>query len=232
MFTINGEAALYAQDNNGFIWKLDIPSNFGDGDEINGTITAATATTLTDSTQAWTVNEHIGKTVRILSGASDGEDGVIISNTATELTVPTWDDTPSAGATYTIGGYDAYHFSNWKSVTKSYDTLKQMWFFLSNMNASGDYPIDLIIQFDFDETISNSVVLNINLQATNSIWGDFIWGESIWGAYSVFQDRIRQYGRFRAVRFGFRNRKAGQPFQCNGYSVSCQDKGLFYRGAV
>lgn len=230
MFTISGVANLYAQDANGFIWKLDDTSTNGDGDEINSEATATTATTLSDSTQTWVVNEHIGKTVRILSGDADGQSKTIISNTATQLTVTTWDDTPAIGDEYTIGGYDASHFTNWKSVTGSYDTLKQMWFFISNMNASGDYPIDLIIQFDFDETLSNSIVLNINLQSANSIWGDFLWGDAIWGAYSVFQDRIRQGGRFRAVRFGFMNRKAGQPFQCNGFSVSCQDKKLFYRG--
>lgn len=229
MITIDGKANLYAQDYNGFIWKLEDPSISADGAEVNGLVTSATGTTLTDSTQTWVVDAYKG--IKVTTVASDGvaQTRTVISNTADTLTVAAWNDTPILDAFYTIGGFENYHFTNWKSVTGSYDALKQLWFIISNLNASGDYTIQLIIQFDFDQTLSNQVVLNINLQSANTIWGDFLWGDAVWGARSVFQDRIRQGGRFRSIRFGFRNYKAGQPFQVNGFSISAQDKKLFYR---
>lgn len=233
MFTIDGRANMYSQDYNGFVWKLDDGSLIGDGAEVNGLTTSATATTLTDSTQSWVVDDYIGVKVMALDSSGEFQTATIVSNTATELTVVAWPNgTPGDGNFYTIGGYQNYHYTNWKSVTDSYDTLKQLWFIITNMNASGDYTIQLIVQFDFDQTISNQITLNINLQAANTIWGEFDWNDAVWGAFAVFQDRILRSGRFRCVRFGFRNYKAAQPFQCNGFSISCQDKKLFYRSAI
>ncbi len=178
------------------------------------------------------VNYEKGKRVRIISGLAANEVGTIISNDVDTLTISTnWAVNPPVDSEYTVGGYDAYHFTNWKNLTGSYDTLKQMWYFLSNINASGDYNIELIIQIDFDTTITNQTTLLINLSAANAIWGQFIWGQAIWGAQAVFQDMKRLFERFRAIRFGFRNRKAGQPYQVNGFSTSVQDKQLFYRSA-
>lgn len=231
VFNINGVIDIYSGDYNGYIWKLNDKTTFGDGAEVNGTSTSATNNSLTDSTQTWVVDAYKGIKVTILSDPGDGQERTIVSNTATTLTItPNWANNPNANL-YTIGGYDSYHYTNWKSITGSYDTLKQLWYFISNLDALGDYNIDLIIQFDFDTTTTNQIVLNINLQAANSIWGQFIWGQANWGAQAVFQDRERLYGRFRSVRFGFRTRKAGQPFQVNTFSVSTQDKNLFYGSA-
>lgn len=233
IFTIGGERNLYAGDFNGFIWKIDDQTTHGDGAEVNGTATSGGAATLTDSTLAMVVDENFGKTLRIIDGTGKDQVGTVTANTATQFTVtPAWTTVPDNTSIYTCGGYDAYHFTNWKSVTGSYDTLKQLWYILANLNASGNYNIDLIIQYDFNQDLSNSTILNINLQAANSIWGEFLWGGAPWGVQSVFQTRIRQYGRFRTVRFGFMNREAGQPFQINAYSISAQDKGLFYGSAA
>lgn len=52
----------------------------------NGTATAGSATTLTDSGKAWTVNAYAGKVARIVGGTGAGQAGYITSNTATQLT--------------------------------------------------------------------------------------------------------------------------------------------------
>lgn len=232
LFEISGVINLYSGDYNGFLWKLDDDSTNGDGAEVNGTVTSSTNTTLTDSTLTLDVNEMVGKTVRIISGVGEDQVRTIISNTSTTLTVSAWDTNPTTSSEYTIGGYDVYHFCNWKFVLVSYDTLKQLWYLWANANASGDYNITIILQTDFDTTVTNQVEILFNLTSANTIWGSFIWGEAVWGAQSVFQDRIRQYARFRAIRLGFQNRKAGQPFQINGFSISSQDKKLFFRSAA
>lgn len=233
--TVNNTIDLYSGDYYGLIWKLEVQNQYGDGSEENGSVTSATATTLTDSTASWTVNEHVGKRVRIIEGIAVDEEGLVISNTDTELTIQTaFGTTPVADDAYTIGGYDSYHFTNWKSVNGSYDDMKQLHDFYSNLNTSqgsGGYTISVIFQFDFDQTEGNQEEAAITLTTTNTVWAAFIWGAAIWGARSVFQDRLRKYGRFRCMRIGIKNRKAGQPWQLNGFSLTTSDRGKLYRSA-
>lgn len=229
LMNVGGNINLYSGDYNGFLWKLDDPSIKGDGTEQNGTATAATATTLADTTQTWTVNAFVGMTIRIIGGLGEGQVRTISSNTATEVTISSaWTTTPDTTSEFTIGGYDNYHFSNWKHVIGSYDHLKQLWFIWANANASGDYPIQIILQLDYDQSEANQTNILLNLQAANAIWGSFIWGAAIWGASAVFQDRIRQFARFRAIRIGFMSRQAGHDFQINGFSLDAQNKGKFF----
>lgn len=306
LFIFNGEISLYSGDNNGFLWKLDDETTNGDGAEINGFATSATATTLTqnllagtatsggvdtltdatlamdnnefafdyleitagtgvgqsgqilgnDATTftmfvAWGVqpdatsvykigqfapNAYEGITLDLIAGAGELQTRTILSNDVDTLTISTgatnWGIVPDDTTEFTVGGYDCYHFSNWKSVTGSYDTLKQLWYLFANLDSRGNYDIQLIVQFDFDETLANSIILEVNLSAGNGIWGIDTWGAFYWLQKSVFQVRLRQFGRFRAIRLGWRNQRAGQPFQCNGFTVSCQDKRLFYGSAL
>lgn len=230
--TIAGEPNLYIADFNGFIWEIDAPFVYGDGAEINGTATSGTATTLTDNTKNWTVNQFVGMKVRIINGTGVNQFRVIISNTADTLTISNgltdWQIIPDATSEYTIGGYDVYHYTNWKYVLGSYDHLKQLWFIFINANANGDYPIDVVLQFNFITTDEQSIFIDFNLKANNSIWGQFIWGNAIWGGQSVFNEKLGVSIRYYSIRLAFRNREAGEPFQINGFSLSSQNKGLFY----
>lgn len=230
--TVFGQIGLYIFDFNGFIWLIDLENNFGDGAEINGTATAGTLTTLTDNTQTWIPNQFVGMVVRIVGGTGENQFRTIISNTPTQLTISTgatdWQVEPDNTSEYTIGGYDVYNYTNWKYVLGNYDILKQLWHLFINANADGDYIIELSIQFDFITVDDQTIFLDFNLKANNSIWAQFIWGQALWGGQAVFQDRLRIFGRFRAIRIGFRHRLAGQPFQINGISLGCQNKGLFY----
>lgn len=229
--TVSGTIGLYSGDYNGFLWKLDDSSTHGDGAEENGTVTSATTTVITDSTKSFTVNELVGKVYRTISGTGEDLSSVVTANTATTITVsPALTTAPDTTSTYTVGGYDAYHFTNWKKCNGSYDQLKQLWYILANANANGDYPVRLIIQADFNQNTQNQASININLAAANTIWGSFIWGAAPWGTQSVFQSLYRFFSRFRSIRLGFMNREAGQPFQFNAFSISAQNKGMFYRG--
>ncbi len=65
--------------------------------------TAATTTTVTDTTSAWTVNQWAGWTVNILSGTGNGQLATITSNTATTLTVsPAFTTAPDLTSRYLI----------------------------------------------------------------------------------------------------------------------------------
>jgi len=69
----------------------------------SGTASAGGATTLTDSSQAWTVNAYANKVVKITAGTGVGQVRGIASNTATILTVDAaWSVTPDITSTYEV----------------------------------------------------------------------------------------------------------------------------------
>jgi hypothetical protein len=74
----------------------------------SGTSTAATASLITDTGKAWTVNANQHKLFRMTSGAAAGKVGWVLSNTATTFT-PRFaiSPAPSAGDTYEMYTYSA-----------------------------------------------------------------------------------------------------------------------------
>jgi uncharacterized phage protein gp47/JayE len=71
---------------------------------VTGTVTAATASTLTDTGKAWVVNEWAGGYVWITLGTGIGQLRKIISNTATQISVTAWDpgQQPDVTSTYQL----------------------------------------------------------------------------------------------------------------------------------
>ena len=69
-----------------------------------GKATSATATTLTDTRQAWGTDTLKGALVKIIKGTGLRQVRSISSNTATALTVATWDITPDATSVYVVYG--------------------------------------------------------------------------------------------------------------------------------
>jgi len=87
------------------------PSFMGDDfvSFATGTATAATSTTLTNSSKTWTTNQWSNYQVRITAGTGVGQVRTISSNTGTALTVSTaWTITPSTDSVYSIEGNDDY----------------------------------------------------------------------------------------------------------------------------
>lgn len=93
-------------------WTADTTTKYLIMDTF-GIATAASATTITDSTKNWTVNQWAGKRVRLTSGsqfltaAQVGIESLITSNTATVLTFATVTATLTTEVTYTILGTPA-----------------------------------------------------------------------------------------------------------------------------
>jgi hypothetical protein len=67
-----------------------------------GTATAASSTTLTDSSKSWTVDAFIGYYVRIVYGTGAGQVVAITDNDATSVTVAAWTTTPDTTSRYEI----------------------------------------------------------------------------------------------------------------------------------
>ena len=96
----------YADANSGESVASQSDEGYG---QVSGTVTAATATTLTDSTQSWTVNygaqPNPGQPyyAAIISGPGTGQIRPIVSSTANSVTVtPAWDETPTAASGYVV----------------------------------------------------------------------------------------------------------------------------------
>ncbi len=93
-------------------WTADTTTKYLIMDTF-GIATAASATTITDTTKNWIVNQWAGKRVRLTSGnqfltaAATAIESTIASNTATQLTFATVTATLTTEVTYTILGTPA-----------------------------------------------------------------------------------------------------------------------------
>jgi hypothetical protein len=68
-----------------------------------GTATSGAASTITDTTKAFTVNALAGQWVHIVGGTGAGQSRLIVSNTATAMTInPSWTTNPAAGSQYRV----------------------------------------------------------------------------------------------------------------------------------
>lgn len=79
-----------------------------DTPDVPGVATAGAASTITDSTKSWTVNQFsaAGAWVRITAGTGAGQIREIVSNTSTQITVtPAWTTNPTAGSAFSVIGY-------------------------------------------------------------------------------------------------------------------------------
>jgi hypothetical protein len=92
--------------------KDEVTDDFRFIARIASTVTASSATTLTDTIQSWTVDALKDGTVEIVSGTGAGQRRSIQSNTANQITVDPWGVQPVAGSTYSI----EYSNADWVRV--------------------------------------------------------------------------------------------------------------------
>lgn len=222
---INNLPTLVTVDSYGFIWKRNDPTMYGDGAEENGIVTSATLNTLTDTTATWTPNIFRGTPFTMLTGGAKNQQNYVLSNSGDTIVLrDNWNVIPQAGDEYTGGGYDSTHFTNWKSITGNYNSIKQGFDFFCNLNAMGEYTVDIILQMQ-SERDQEEIIIPISLSSAGATWGNSIWAQFVWGGIQVFNQRERFFARFQRIRLGISSKKAGHPFQCNAVSFTVQDLG-------
>jgi len=89
-----------------------------------GVADVSSTTTVVDGTKSWPVDIFVGATVRLVEGTGKRQVGVIISNTATTLTIAAtedWGEAPDTTTEYVIRGSDV-----WQEVTLSGDGIDDM----------------------------------------------------------------------------------------------------------
>lgn len=116
-------------------WMDDAYKIFG-----TGTASAGAASTLTDSTKAWTTNQWANSQVRIVSGTGAGQIRTIASNTGTVLTTSAaWTTNPDNTSVYAIEGNDdfLYYLGNGAVTLYRYSISGNTWSTLSPGVARG-----------------------------------------------------------------------------------------------
>lgn len=92
--------------------------NIPDVEEM-GTATASSNTSLTDSSQSWTADEHINRYIVIYDGTGKGQTRLITDNDTTSVTVATWTTNPGTTSKYKIIDV-ADQFTPWSRVTDAF----------------------------------------------------------------------------------------------------------------
>jgi len=214
---------LFTGDYQGFVLKQD-QGNADGGAGDNGTATAAGATTLTDSTKAWTINEWQGVSVRIMAGTGLGQERVIVSNTATQLTVAAWAANPDTSSQYSIGFIKAHYQTKWfdYGVPERRKGNRKLEMVLAQ---EGNYDLEVWDKLDFasGEGARNT----INLVASGDLLGStFILGTSKLGGVSAFSKKISMNGAGKFIQFKFQTLWENQPFKIHGWTNHIKPLGL------
>lgn len=219
----DGEKTMMFGDGYGHVWLWDDGDADGydlDSVELNGTATSSTANTISDSTQAWTVNELVGATVYIRDGFGIGQRRRIILNTATQIIVnAAWTINPDTTSQYSIGNIDAYAEEFWNSNDHQ-NRWKRMRWIVPYVKRTGDYEIVVAFRKDFSSGISDEKILN--LSTSSSTWGTMLWGSGLWGALTSNLNRIRFSGKYHYYSIKYSNNYAGQPFFWDGHGATFQ----------
>src|SRR5262249_35253581 len=84
--------------------QLTLSSAWDTIPDASSTYKIGTVTTLSDTTKNWTPNQWVGWTVGITGGKGVTQQGTVLSNTATQLTLSgTWKTVPDSTSQYEIG---------------------------------------------------------------------------------------------------------------------------------
>jgi len=101
------KGALYFVADYDYSGYAGAPKLFINGDR--GQASAGSATTLTDSSKAWTNDEHIGKILKIVGNTGAGQWREITDNDGTQISVsPAWKTNPDATSEYVIVADDNF----------------------------------------------------------------------------------------------------------------------------
>lgn len=187
----------------------------------NGTVTAASTTTLTDATAAWTTNQFVDCKVQIGLGSGTTVSGIVTANTATTLTVSGMGVAPSVGLAYTIGGYKSY----WKSRVFDLDApemSKRFKYLNLFTDSEANYSLQLGLALDFAPIDFNQPP--ISLSANSYTWDQagVIWDQAgvIWDQKTSLFKRAALPGQGRYLQVMFGNFNANQPWRVFEYVIS------------
>jgi hypothetical protein len=95
------------------------------------------------------------------------------------------------------------------------------------VDLAGDYPMDVGIRVDSDET-DVPTTYEIDLNPESNLWGTLIWGAGVWGGGRTFDEKELSLNAVsgRRIQFRFSNRNtAGQRFKVHGINFTYNIRG-------
>lgn len=226
--TTAGTLGVYAGDEWGRVWRLfdgdrDAPST----GTVQGTVTSATSSSLTDATAAFytTGSGLAGVPVAVLSPAEVWQWRRVASNTATTLTLDTvngttWTTTPQADWTYIVGGLQWYQWVPWLDGGRP-GVQKKGWYLEVQLEpASESHVLEVRARFNDDEGITSDQDFTYSTGLTGGVWGSGIWGVMLWGGLNRRMRKARIMRSFFSMQIVFSNFYPDQPIHLTGYLVT------------
>jgi hypothetical protein len=212
----------------------------GDNDGIaasttsSGTVTAATAATLTDSTATFdtTGNGLIERYVVAIDPAGSFiQRRRISSNTATVLTLADdWSTTPDTTWTYIVGGPEFAWDTRWNTGDTPFyrKRIRHFYFLLGSTND--DVEVDLSFFFNFRTGANDVVSASITTSDDSAIWDTALWDEATFGAQSASHYKVRVSRKARAWRVRIENRLVDSPVVL--HKIGCSSELLTDKNAA
>jgi len=222
----NGKTKIIYGDYRGYLYEDERGNNEGVAAGINDTSSEATANTLTAGSATYLTdnNGYSGLTVKVISGAGEGQERFISTNTSAVLTLETnWDIIPNSSSRYAIGGINSF----WQSkdydlggadISKLFKSVKL------RTREQGNYELDMHYIIDFHK-LGRATVKEITLLASGMIWGLALWGSGLWGREEVISliNKLRSTPNQSIIgnhiAFRFTNQFAEQPWRINGFDI-------------
>lgn len=193
---------------------------------VRGTLTAATMSSLTDSTAAFaTAGAGLaGLPVAVQSSAGTWTWRRIATNTATVLTLDTvtgsgYTSAPAVGSLYLVGGIEWYWTTPFLHFNAPFHQKRLQWLFV-DFKPTGRHSVDVRARFDRATAVKTS--LSFTPSADGGVWGVMVWGQSLWGAVGVAGRKARINRVCVSVQLQFSNFEPDQPVEIARYALEAQ----------
>lgn len=209
----DAEEKMIFGDGYGMVWEWDTGEADGTDNEpdvINGTVTSATSTTMTDSTQSWTVDEFKGCIFTTLTGTGANQRRRIISNTSDTLTFDTaLSVSLDTSTVWAIGAIHWYADEFWNDE-ESPNIWKRMRWIVPYVRQTGNFVIQVSFRRDFKAGFDITQELILLVDSNTALWGVMIWGSGFWGTQASNLTRLRFNGKYHYYSIRYENKRAAE----------------------
>ncbi len=224
----SGMRKIIYGDYMGYLYEDDTGNNDGLSTGYNGTVTASSYTSVTDTCATFSTagNGLAGHVLRIYEGTGEGQERLIESNTSDTLSLESgtnWTVVPDTTSKYTIGGINAY----WRSRDYDFgghDITKLFRHVHVRTKEEGNFNLTMHYIIDF-RNLAAATKKDLLLYANGFVWGIGVWGQVRWGGLPVIRKKVSLrgtpnqplQGTHFAVRFS--NPRANETFRITGYDI-------------
>lgn len=219
----NFQKYFLTSQSDGFLFEAE--KGRYDGAAVNSTVTSATPTTLTDTTQTWVVDTYAQLWCVIRSGTGAGQYGLIISNTVDTLTFLTsFDIELDSSSEYSIGGI-AWLYTHSYTYYGNKSLSKRLVYTRPRFVTDGDAEVTISYGYDFNPQADlDPYVISVS---GDSLWDVSLWDVALWDGTQVEDERINGVASriHRASTLRVQNYFADQSVEYDGHDKCFQIKG-------